>query len=672
VQEKAVSTSEDVLSRGAGAASLPSEVARSLLRVLLVEDLEDDAALLLLELERGDWEVVHQRVDNAEGMIAAIEAQSWDIIISDYSMPRFSGIAALAIARDRALDLPFILVSGTVGEEVAVQAMKAGANDYLFKGTLRRLIPAVERELMEAAGRRKAHRLEQELENRDAQLADAQRLARLGTWLLNFGDNTVLWSEETYRIFGVAPENVILSAEAFFSRLHPDDRAVVLELLHTPSVTHLAHDCRVNRSDGAAYFVHIRGEIVRDTAGRPIEAAGMIQDITERKLAEQELLKTRDDLALAKDAAEAANRAKDQFLAVLSHELRTPLTPVLLTIALLEGREQLPEDIQTDLQTIRRHVELEAHLIDDLLDVTRITRGKLQLHFETTDAHMLVKTAIEICCPDRAEDITLSLDATSHHVYADSARLQQVFWNILSNANKFTPIGRPITITSSNPEEGKLKIQFQDSGIGIEPGMQSRVFNAFEQGDSSLTRNFGGLGLGLTITKALVEAHQGAVYAQSEGKNRGATFTVELPTVSADMPNPGKRPLSFYHVLSGRAPLQVLLIEDHDATLFLMTKLLENIGCEVKAASTAKEAMKLAATHMIDLVISDLGLPDGNGHAVMRELKARYSLKGIAISGFGMDEDIRKSLDAGFVKHLVKPIDMDQLKMAIQHAVTAA
>lgn len=400
---------------------------------------------------------------------------------------------------------------------------------------------------------------------------------------------------------------------------------------------------------------------------------GLLTDAFNHMLGEIErgqlsLQKANAELAVAKDAAEAANRAKDQFLAVLSHELRTPLTPVLLTVSLLQNREALSQETQDDIQTIRRHVELEARLIDDLLDLTRITRGKLKLHFETADAHLLIRDALEICCADRLRDFQLALDAKHYHVRVDPARFLQICWNILSNARKFSPSGKPITVRTSNPTHDLLRIQVIDQGVGIEPTIMPRIFNAFEQGDSSLTRAFGGLGLGLTIAKALVDAHGGTIHAESEGRGRGASFTVEMATAIPAPPRPSKRrpPLA-----SAPDPtsLRILLVEDHPGTLALMTRLLQGLGHDVKSAATVKDAIAIADQGQIDLVISDLGLPDGTGHDVMRALRTRYSVKGIALSGFGMDEDIRKSMEAGFVKHLTKPVDAEQLQVAIRQIV---
>jgi signal transduction histidine kinase len=367
----------------------------------------------------------------------------------------------------------------------------------------------------------------------------------------------------------------------------------------------------------------------------------------------------------ARADAEQANRAKDQFLAMLSHELRTPLSPVLLATTLLEDSPDLPGHLSEYIQMIRRNVELEARLIDDLLDLTRITRGKFQLNLTTTDVHEVLRRAVEICCAGRAGDLVLKLAAPQHHINGDPARLQQVFWNLVNNAAKFTPVGRSITIRSMNvDEQSAIEIEVSDTGAGIEPQFLPRLFNAFEQGDTTRARTFGGLGLGLAITKALAEAHGGTVTAYSAGRDAGATFTVRLPVI-ADVPQREFEPVPKTEPVQKRVQARVLLVEDHEETLQVMAELLRRLGHEVTTASTIKEALKAAGEKHFDLVISDLGLPDGLGHDLMRSLRAGNHLRGIALSGYGMSEDIQSSREAGFAEHLVKPVDLKKLEDAM-------
>jgi PAS domain S-box-containing protein len=369
--------------------------------------------------------------------------------------------------------------------------------------------------------------------------------------------------------------------------------------------------------------------------------------------------------------AEAASKAKDHFLAALSHELRTPLTPVLMRVAALARSPDLPEHLRADLRMIQRNVELEAKLIDDLLDLTRVSRGKLSLQLETTDVHTLLEHAIAICT-EGMEVRTLAIDlepaAAERHVQADSARLQQVFWNLLKNAVKFTPQGGHIRVMTRNPEPGKIEVAVIDPGIGISAEDLPRLFDAFEQGNPEITRTFGGLGLGLAISRALVDQHGGTLTGLSPGRGQGATFTVCLATVA---PPAAAEPAGSAVRLAESPALRLLLVEDNEPTLQVMADLLELAGHDVKAATDVRTARELAESQVFDLVVSDLGLPDGSGFDLMRELQERFGLHGIAVSGFGMEEDLRRSREAGFHEHLVKPVDIDKLKAAIARAAQA-
>ena len=268
------------------------------------------------------------------------------------------------------------------------------------------------------------------------------------------------------------------------------------------------------------------------TQGQVVGIVGVARDITDRKQAEEALKAAKDSAEQAKAAAEQANRAKDHFLAVLSHELRTPLTPVVMGLSMLQDRPDLDPTVRETLEMVRRNVEMEARLIDDLLDVSRIARGKIELSRSAVELCTIIQRAVEVCKPDiEARRLHFGVDlgpAAPYWVEADVPRLQQVFWNLLKNAIKFTPHGGCVGIRC-RPNEEHVVVEVNDSGIGIEPEALSRIFNAFEQAERSITQQFGGLGLGLAISKALVEMHGGQIEAHSEGRDKGATFRVRLP-----------------------------------------------------------------------------------------------------------------------------------------------
>jgi signal transduction histidine kinase len=365
----------------------------------------------------------------------------------------------------------------------------------------------------------------------------------------------------------------------------------------------------------------------------------------------------------ARVEAERASEAKDRFLAMLSHELRTPLTPVLASVFMLEREDNVPKVIHESLQLIRRNVELEARLIDDLLDLTRISKGKVQLSFEIVDAHTLLRNALEICqfeIEQKKLELRSEFAATKVYLQADPARLQQIFWNLIKNAVKFTPHGGKLGIRTTNNGDGQFRLEVEDSGCGIDPGVLPRIFHAFEQAGRT---QLGGLGLGLAISKALVEAHHGSIRAESQGRDSGATFTALFPTCERNaIPESSDAPRS----TAKRRSVRLLLVEDHEDTNRSLTRMLRRRGYEVHPANDIRSALDIAARKQFDVLVSDIGLPDGSGIDLLKALRAKRDVFGIALSGYGMEEDIRRSGEAGFSHHLVKPVDLNKLDSIIQ------
>ena len=381
----------------------------------------------------------------------------------------------------------------------------------------------------------------------------------------------------------------------------------------------------------------------------------------------------------ARAEAETANQAKDRFMAALSHELRTPLTPVLAIVATLE--KEISQLVSHRLATIRRNVELEARLIDDLLDLTRISRGKLELKLEVSDLRQILTHALDACWNGRERFEVFLPDSEDLRLWADTSRLTQVFWNLMTNALKFTPEGGPIRIGARRDEAThEIVAVVSDQGIGIDPQRLPHVFDAFEQGQRSITRQYGGLGLGLAITKTIVELHGGRIEAESGGTGLGATFRLRLPIGASHLPAflPGPPEPAALEAAPpadenrGDRPLHILLIEDHPDTADAMETLLSVVGHRVTVANNGREALAAAEASQedIDLVISDVGLPDLSGHELMSQLKSRFRLRGIALSGYGMDEDIRRSREAGFEHHLTKPVNLQLLQEAIREVAS--
>jgi two-component system CheB/CheR fusion protein len=431
-----------------------------------------------------------------------------------------------------------------------------------------------------------------------------------------------------------------------------------------------------------------------EVRGRILGILGLVQSESGRRFDDADLelgveLARRAALAIDHtylyEEARAASAAKDRFLATLSHELRTPLTPVLAVVSTLEQETGLTGKGREALAMIRRNIELEARLIDDLLDVTRAVHGKLALARDLCDLRSIVEHAFDTCAPDALAERWVAVDLTAgeHWVIGDDRRLTQVFANLLQNAVKFTPAGGSIALRSRHEEDGAgswLVVAVEDTGLGIEPDLLPRIFEAFEQGP--LESRAGGLGLGLAISKALVELHGGRLTAASAGRGHGATFTVCLPLAAA-LWTAGQVPVAAAPAIAHPSPaprarpLRILLVEDHEDTALALTDLLSLGGHQVTTRGTVADGKAAAGEvyargESFDLLLSDLGLPDGTGLDLMRDLGPRYGLRGIALSGFGMEEDLLASREAGFARHLVKPVGLATLQEAIRQVTAAA
>ncbi len=408
--------------------------------------------------------------------------------------------------------------------------------------------------------------------------------------------------------------------------------------------------------DGRRVPISLTVSPIRDARGTVVGVSAIARDISAAKRAQLEL-----DQALA---------AKEQFLAALSHELRTPLTPVLAAISLLEGAPDLPPALREELLRMRRNMMVEARLIDDLLDLTHIGRGQLSLHYEITDAHDCLHHVLTMCQTDIVDknlDAVLTTMAEAHYVWADPVRLQQILLNLLQNAIKFTPPGGKISVASVNDPHGRLILEVADSGLGIPPDALEHVFNPFSQTGQPPARRAGGLGLGLGIAKALVEMHHGTLTAHSQGEGKGAAFTVTLDTVQP--PDESSQSSSDDTPLRNPAHIRILLVDDHPDTVAVLAKTLGHCGYQVQTAISVQEARTHLESSTFDVLLCDLGLPDGTGWDVMEFAKARQAIKGIALSGYGAPADMRKSQEAGFALHLTKPIAFETLEFAIHNIV---
>jgi PAS domain S-box-containing protein len=478
-------------------------------------------------------------------------------------------------------------------------------------------------------------------------------------YMLDSNGNVVTWNTGAEKIKGYLAEEIIGKNFACF--YIPEDVAADKPQSNLREAARRGHirdqGLRV-RKDGSTFEAEVVLTALYDPKGNIRGYSKVTRDITDQ-------IRTREFEA-EKIAADKASKAKDDFLAALSHELRTPLTPALAAATYLEDNAlKLPPEFVEDVQIIRRNVQLQARLIDDLLDLTRIAKGKLQLTLERVDANALVRDAIEIANSAIAAKklhVSTKFDATRSYILGDSIRLQQVFWNLINNAVKFTPPGGQIAIRTSNDDTGHFHFEIRDNGIGIERERLDSLFTPFEQADASVNRQFGGLGLGLAISKHLVGLHHGTIEGKSRGRSFGATFEVRLDTVPegvgrTDRDSRTRKPPS--------KALRILLVEDHRDTRRTLSRLLTHFGHEVFAADNIQSAMKIVASGNIDVLLCDIGLPDGSGYEVISQIRQKRPIKAVALTGFGTEEDFRRSKEAGFDFHLVKPVDLHELQSVL-------
>ncbi len=513
-------------------------------------------------------------------------------------------------------------------------------------------------------------------------LEQSQSTAHVGSWEAEFANGDVYdptplrWSAETYRIFGYEPGSVEVSLPLFFQKVHPDDR----ERVRVESVAGVGRnepfekEFRIVRPDGTIRVVQAWSCFELDPAGKPARMIGTVQDITERKKAEQELRQAREDLQIVIQELRDADRRKDEFLAMLSHELRNPLAPILNAVEVLDRAAPGDDEVKSKYRAvIGRQVHHMKRLLDNLLDVSRVSQGKIQLRTEPVELGALLLQAVEVSRPiivEKRQQLSLTLAPGPLALEADPTRLVQVFANLLNNAAKYTDPGGNIALSVRN-EGGDAVVTVRDDGMGMSPELLARAFDLFVQETRSLDRAQGGLGIGLTLVRTLVKMHGGSVRALSEGPGRGSELVVTLPLTTGATPE-APRAFASAPALHEDArrdepardrPLRVLVVDDNVDAADAIGTLLEVLGHDVTLAYDGPAALAAAAAAPPELVLLDIGLPGMDGYAVAARLRAdghdRATL--VALTGYGQDDHLRRTSEAGFDHHLVKPLDFDTL-----------
>ncbi|MGN6084912.1 response regulator [Trinickia sp.] len=641
-------------------------------RVLVVDDDEGILRLARKSLERAGCRVF--AYPSAKAAHAQLAADAPDLLVLDYQLDSAeTGLDFFRRLRAEGTTLPAILVTGFTDESRVIEALRAGISDVVPKsgGYLEYLPEAVERVLAQVRLQR-ASAEALLLRDREAHYRSLSEALPHLVFTSNAQGECDFFSKQWYAYTGL--DEAASRGLGWFDAVHPDDRDALrrswLAAVSGTTGADYRHELRLRAADGTYRWFDMRIADVRDANGRVGKWFASCTDIQSQREAMEERERLLTAEQSARQTAEEANRAKDRFLAMLSHELRTPLTPVLVGTRVLETMPELPAAAHSSVKMIRRNIELEARLIDDLLDLTRVANGKLRLALETVDVHDVVDSVLELFRAEiqvKALDVHIEKRAENHYVLADPARLQQMLWNLVRNAAKFTPDGGHIYVRTRDARM-RIEIEIEDTGIGIAPDQIGKLFNAFEQGSQRMTQQFGGLGLGLAITKALTDAHGGTVGARSPGPHCGATFTIALPTAAA----PAQEPVQAASAQAAADErIAILLVEDHVDTADVMAHLMRSLGHDVAVAASVAEALAATHTRTFDLIVSDVGLPDGTGLDFVSTVRQHSQVPAIALTGYGSDEDIRRCLAAGFTAHLTKPVNFTQLEVLIQRTAEA-
>jgi len=656
---------------------------------ILVADDNADMREYIVRLLGQHWKV--EAVSDGLEALAAARREPPALIISDVMMPRLDGFALIRELRldPQTASIPTILLSARAGEEATAEGLRAGADDYLVKPfSASALLIRVEAQLSAA-------RLRQSL--RMAAESERQRL------------ETIFRESPAAICVFRGPELRIELANPLILRLLGKTSAIIgqpfaeavpeirgqgfIELLHSVLETGVPHHgrealARLDRErDGVlrdAYFDFVYAPF--SSSDGSIDAVFVhAYDVTEQVLARRNSDLLRDAEQQARKDAEAANRLKDEFLATMSHELRTPLNAILGWASILRRGARDTEGLERGLATIERNALAQARLIDDVLDVSRIISGKLRLDIRRVDLIAIANAAADVVRPAAAaRRVRLSVDHGSEptiDLVGDADRLQQVVWNLLSNAVKFTPSEGSVTLRIERSGSA-VRLIVRDTGSGIAAEHLPFIFERFRQVDSSTTRKYGGLGLGLAIVRHLVELHGGSVSAESKGLGHGATFSVELPVralhneppeaSSSSAAEHASEPTQALTLLLG---VKILVIDDDEDSRLLLQTALERVGAWVRVADSAASAFKFLEQQRVDVLISDIGMPDEDGFSLMRRLRGlpmHHRLKAVALTAYARAEDVTRALEAGFQRHVAKPANIAELARTIAELVERA
>jgi PAS domain S-box-containing protein len=642
--------------------------------VTVVLNVDDNSANRYVKsrvLRAAGFEVIE--AGTGEAALNLAEEKRPDLVLLDIRLPDISGLEVCRRLRTSRTTqrIPIVHISAThITPQDEQTSLEAGADIYLAEPVGAPELSSAVRTLL------RLRTTEQGLAATEQRLRLATEAAGIATWDIDVATRAAVWSRQFNDMLGHSAAPDAPSLDHWLARTHADDRAALAAAFAASSSGDKAFTCehRISLENGGERWISALGRVRRDEAGGRARLVGVAIDITARKRAEAEREALLAEAQAARHLAEQAVRMKDEFLAMLSHELRTPMSAMLGWLHLLKIGKLAPDQQITALDTIERNARIQTQLVNDLLDVSRIVTGKMELETEVIPLDRTLESAIDSA---RLEGQALGIELKaelgrgSWPIRGNPHRVQQIFSNLLSNALKFSPKGSRVEIRLERAGD-QAKVSVIDQGEGIDPSMLPHVFERFRQADSSTSRRHGGLGLGLAIVRSLAELHGGKVSATSRGLGRGATFTVTLPLVAAAQPveRSGAAPSSEVDLRG----IRLLVVDDDQSNLQMIAQLLRVHGASVMISSDSTSAVDIAKGWGPDALILDIGMPVKDGYALLPELRAALgrdprALPAIAVTGFASQDDSAKALRAGFQAHVAKPFDMTGLCQLVAQLV---
>ena len=632
-------------------------------KALIIDDNPSDRTLALRELKKLFSQLQYEEIIDESSFATALERDDFNIVVTDYQLRWTTGIDILNRIKKHQPECPVIMFTGTGSEEIAVSAMKAGLDDYVIKSPRHYIRLA-------AAVRSAWQRYEQKKALQEFKQTYYRFFERipLGLYRLNAEGEIIEANSTLAKMLGYRQPLDVQGKSIFQYHLQPETYLLWQQQLSQNDAV-LEFEGQIKALDRESIWVRHHAIAIKDAKDNLIGYEGAIADITANKQAELEKIELLNRERKAREEAETVNRIKDEFLATLSHELRTPLNAIIGWVQLLRSGMMGKAQITRGIDVIDRNAKTQNKLIDDLLDVSRIVRGTMTLRLKPTNLIQILMTSLDTVRPSAIAkniEIVTQINSDTIKVNADAERLQQIFWNILINAIKFTPAGGMITIDLATIDNS-VAIKVIDTGQGIAADVLPYVFDRFRQAETkSSTRTHGGLGLGLAIVRHLVEIHGGRVMVDSAGINQGATFTVELPILTdANY----EKQLSFgFSSLPTLENITLLVVEDEADTREMLTLLLEQCHATVITADSVKQALIQYQQCQPDILISDISMPIEDGYTLIEQIRAsddKSQIKAIALTANAREKDRQQALEAGFDLHMAKPIEPIKLVESI-------